>query len=226
MKTLPLFIALISALLPVIAQRTGLSAKYGFIMKMVCAFMYLATGVISAISLYRVTDYSLMILAALCFGVLGDFFLEHNGKKLFPAGVAFFALGHIIYSFTFLCIGSYKALDHILSVVCVTIVLTLIIILFAKTKLKLKGKKNLLLIYAPVLIFAFASAVVSGAFAVRSGNLSYGLCLITGGVLFFVSDLMIGLGKGGIQRPDFLHNAVSYTYFAAQTLFALSIYFQ
>lgn len=226
MKILPLIFALFSAVLPVIMQRTGLSEKYSFKIKMLCAAMYLATGITSAVALYRVTDYSLMILIALLLGILGDFFLGYKKERYFFVGVVFFALGHIAYSLTFLCLGSYKASAHWVVVIAITAAITAAIIIFAKTRLKLKGKKNLLLAYAPVLIFAFVCALISGAVALGQGNASYGLCLISAGVLFFASDIMIGMGKGGIDRPDFLHNAVTYTYFAAQSLFALSIYFQ
>lgn len=226
MKVLPLILAAVSASMPVVFQKTGLSEKYGFKMKMLCAFSYIVTGAVSAFSVYRVTAYSLVILTALLLGALGDFFLEYKRKKFFSFGVLFFAFGHIAYSFCFLCIGAYKALPHILTVIFFTAVLTLSVVILALTKIKLEGKKKLLLIYVPILIFAFACAFFSGVYAVRAGNLSYGLCLISGGILFFLSDIMIGIGKGGIQRPEFLHNAVSYTYFAAQTLFALSIYFQ
>ncbi len=226
MKTLPLIFAVISALMPVITQKTGLSEKYGFKMKMLCAFMYLITGILSAVAVYRVTAYSLLILGALAFGMLGDFFLEYKAKKFFPLGVVFFALGHIVYSYTFLCIGDYEALSYITAVITVTVAVTVIITAIAKTKFKLKGKKNMLLIYLPVLVFAFVCALVKGVISLNEGNLPFGMCLIFGGVLFFVSDIMIGVGKDGIKRPKFLHNAVSYTYFAAQALFALSIYFQ
>ncbi len=226
MKTLPLIFAVISVLMPVITQKTGLSEKYGFKMKMLCAFMYLVTGIVSAVSIYRTTHYSIMLFSALVFGVLGDFFLSYRNEKYFTVGVIFFALGHLLYSYTFLCVGDYKALIHITAVIGITVAVTAVIMIFAKTRLKLRGKKNMLLIYLPVLVFAFACAFIKGVVAGRAGNLSFGLCLISGGTLFFLSDIMIGMGKGGIKRPDFLHNAVSYTYFAAQTLFALSIYFQ
>ena len=226
MKTLPFIFAGVTVLLPVITQKTGLSEKYGFKMKMLCAFMYLITGVVSAVAVYRITAYSLLILGALVFGMLGDFFLEYKSKKFFPLGAAFFGIGHIVYSCTFLFVSTYKALSHIEIIAGITLVLSAVTLLFAKVKLRLKGKKKLILAYAPVLIFAFASALVSGGLAMNEGNLSFGMCLIFGGVLFFASDIMIGAGKGGIKRPKFMHNAVSYTYFAAQALFALSIYFQ
>lgn len=226
MKTLPLVSAAITILLPFLLQKTGLSEKYGFKMKMLCAFMYLLTGGLSALAVNTATAYSLMILGALCSGALGDFFLEYKEKKLFSAGVIFFALGHIAYISTFLFSGTYRAVDSIAAVSLATVLINALIIIFAKAKLKLNGKKKLLLAYAPVLVLACICAVSSGLIAFRQGNASYGLCLTSGGVLFFASDIMIGIGKGGIKRPRFLHNAVSYTYFAAQALFALSIYFQ
>lgn len=154
------------------------------------------------------------------------FFSNINRKSFFPWVPHFFGIGHIVYSCTFLFVGDYKALSHIEIVTGITLVLSAVTLLFAKVKLRLKSKKKLILAYAPVLIFAFASALVSGGLAMNEGNLSFGMCLIFGGVLFFASDIMIGAGKGGIKRPKFLQNAVSYTYFAAQALFALSIYFQ
>lgn len=165
-------------MLPVITQKTGLSEKYGFKMKMLCAFMYLITGVISAAAVCRVTAYSVMILTALLLGILGDFFLEYKSKKLFPLGAAFFGIGHIVYSCTFLFVGDYKALSHIEIVTGITLVLSAVTLLFAKVKLRLKSKKKLILAYAPVLIFAFASALVSGGLAMNEGNLSFGMCLI------------------------------------------------
>ena len=138
----------------------------------------------------------------------------------------FFALGHIVYSITFLFIGDYKAISDITSVLAVTLIITAAVFAFAKTKLKLSGKKNMLLIYAPVLIFSFACAFIKGVAAFIGGDIVLGLCLTAGGTLFFASDIMIGVGKGGVKRPPFLHYAVSYTYFAAQALFALSIVFQ
>ena len=115
---------------------------------------------------------------------------------------------------------------HIWAVLGMTLAVTIMIFAFVKTKLRLKGKKNMILIYAPVLIFSFACAVVKGALALSAGSFAFGLCLIWGGSMFFASDFMIGVGKGGLKRPKMLHYAVSYTYFAAQTLFALSILYQ
>lgn len=226
MKTSALIFSVITMTLPVISQKSGLSKKYGFPLKMLSASLYLVTGILSAVSFGSVTEYSVMMLSGLVFGILGDFFLEYKSKKLFPLGAVFFALGHIVYSVTFLFIGNYNATSHIWAVLGTTLTITAVIFAFAKAKLHLKGKKKMIMVYAPVLIFSFACAIVKGAVALSAGSFAFGLCLIWGGSMFFASDVMIGVGKGGVKRPKILHYAVSYTYFAAQALFALSILFQ
>lgn len=226
MKTSALIFSVITMTLPVISQKSGLSKKYGFPLKMLSASLYLVTGILSAVSFGSVTEYSVMMLSGLVFGILGDFFLEYKSKKLFPLGAVFFALGHIVYSVTFLFIGNYNASSHIWAVLGTTLTITAVIFAFAKAKLHLKGKKKMIMVYAPVLIFSFACAIVKGAVALSAGSFAFGLCLIWGGSMFFASDVMIGVGKGGVKRPKILHYAVSYTYFAAQALFALSILFQ
>ena len=226
MKTAALISAVITVLIPIISQKSGLSKKYGFPLKMLSACLYLVTGMLSAVSSGVVTEYSTMILSGLIFGFLGDFFLEYKSKKLFPLGAVFFALGHIVYSVTFLFIGDCSAVSYIWAVLLLTVAVTALIFAFAKRKLHLKGKKKYIVIYAPVLIFSFACAIVKGIIALSQESFAFGLCLIWGGSMFFASDIMIGVGKGGVKRPPFLHYAVSYTYFAAQALFALSILFQ
>ena len=81
MKILTLIIAVISILLPIISQKSGLSKKYGFKLKMLSAFMYLLTGTMAVLTRGTMTDYSLCMLGALVLGILGDFFLEFKRKK-------------------------------------------------------------------------------------------------------------------------------------------------
>ncbi len=226
MKTLPLIFAAFSALMPVITQKTGLSSKYGFKIKMLCAFMYLATGVLSAVALYRVTLYSLLILTALIFGILGDFFLSYKEDRYFPVGILFFALGHIVYSVTFLLVGEMRAIDYIVPVLILTMIMFIPIVFIIKVKIDLGKLEIPILIYGLILLFFFVCGVTKGIIAIRAGNLSFGLCMILGASLFIASDIMLGLKSGGMELPEILRHAVTYTYFPAQTLFALSIYFQ
>ena len=226
MKTSILFLALISAMMPVITQKTGLSKKHPLEFKMLCVFLFLAVGMLSALKVGTFTAYSICILSALVSGGLGDFFLSYKKNKFFMLGLAFFAIGHLIYSYTFLCQGSYSASTYMIPVAIVTVVLTLSLFIFSKLRMKLGGKQIPFTVYGTVLAFFFTCAVASGLVAIASGNIAFGLCLITGGILFSFSDLLIGAKFGGMRRPKIFHYFVSYTYFTAQTLFALSILLQ
>ncbi len=226
MKVLLLIFALFSALMPVITQKTGLSKKYGFQMKMLCAFLYLTTGIIATVSFNSITTYSLMILGTLVLGVLGDFFLSYKEDKYFPFGVVFFALGHIVYSVSFLLVGEMRAIDYIVPILILTVIMFIPIACIIKVKLNLGKMQIPVLIYSVFLLFSFASGIAKGILAVKSGNLYFALCLISGSVLFVISDLLLGLKTGGIKMPKILIHTVTYTYFPAQTLFALSIFFQ
>lgn len=188
--------------------------------------MYLATGVLSAVALYRVTLYSLLILTALIFGILGDFFLSYKEDRYFPVGVLFFALGHIVYSITFLLVGEMRTIDYIVPVLILTMIMCIPIVFIIKVKIDLGKLEIPILIYGLILLFFFVCCVTKGIIAIRAGNLPFGLCMLLGASLFIASDIMLGLKSGGMKLPKILRHAVTYTYFPAQTLFALSIYFQ
>lgn len=227
MKTVPLIFAVFSALMPVITQKTGLSQKYGFKMKMLCAFMYLITGIISAFTVRPITYYAFFILSALVAGFLGDFFLSYKNDRYFPIGVGIFALGHIIYSITFLFIGKMNASGYIIPVVVImTVILYMPVIYVIKTKINLGKMEFPIMIYALLLLFSFTCGIARGIVEIKNNNLLSGICIITASVLFVVSDMLLGLKSGGMKLPKMLRHAVTYTYFPAQTLFALSIYFQ
>ena len=68
MKTSILFLAVISALMPVITQKTGLSKKYPLSLKMLCVALFRAVGILSAMASEAITAYTLCILAALASG--------------------------------------------------------------------------------------------------------------------------------------------------------------
>ncbi len=226
MKILPLLVAGISAVMPVVSQKSGLSDRYGLKMKMLCASLYMLTGILSVAAAYELTVYSVMIISALTMGVLGDFLLGYKNKKYFLPGALFFAVGHIVYIITFLFIGAVNTLTLAVPVIILTLFAYIPLFILTEKKLKFGKLKKPVLVYTAVLLLCFFSALAKGVASVTQGNILFGLCLITAGTLFIFSDLMLGTDMGGMKRPEFLHYAVSYTYFAAQTLFAISIYFQ
>ena len=223
MKTLLLILFPLSVIMPVITQKAGLSKKRPLEMKMLCVALFLSVGFLSLFMREDIRPYSIGILSALISGAIGDFLLAYKKGKNFIIGAVFFSVGHLIYSFTFLTLGTLSVRTYIIPVIVIGAVLTALLLIFTKRKIKLQNNRPAFIAYGINLILFLTCAVVRGASAIADKNIFFGLCLIAGGVLFSFSDMLIGAKLGGMRRPKILHYAVSYTYFSAQTLLALSI---
>ncbi len=225
MKILLLIFFLVAVFMPVAVHKTKLSVIDHFYTKMLCSSMFLLCGILSALAGGALTVYALCILFALLFGFLGDFLLSYKNEKYFLIGVLCFAIGHLIYAMTFLLQGDTRALSFIVPIMLVTAAVVLFLYFFTASKLDLKKLRFPLLGYSAILFMSFACAVVRGVYDALNGNVYFGVCLIIAAVLFFFSDILLGLGIGGIKIPKLLRHGVSYTYFPAQCIFALSIFF-
>ena len=96
----------------------------------------------------------------------------------------------------------------------------------AVNKIKFIGKDKALIPYCLILVTSFMIAVTRGASALAEGYTGYGICLVAAGTLFLASDGCLAalmFGKPILPHTD---QMVAYTYFPAQTLFAISILYQ
>ena len=211
--------------------------KNYLIPKMVCSFMFLMTGIFAAYAYSAEkamldTDhtpmiYSILIVIALFFGLVGDFFVEWREGKHFLIAALLFGIGHLTYFYTFAFLVSPPLLGYRKQILlgfaalCVVSVIHVII-----NKIKFVGKNKLVCIYSLCLMISFISAVSRGFVCVSGGNTAFGAMLIAAGFLFLASDGALAamlFGSPLTKRTDAI---VLFTYFPAQTLFALSIYFQ
>lgn len=139
----------------------------------------------------------------------------------------FFAIGHLVYIYTFINLHSPSLKPYTRYIVILYIVI--IIACMAQIimdKIKFDGKYKVMIIYSLVLISSFVFAAIRGVASIKSGNTAHGIVLALSGALFIVSDAFLGsqlFGESKVKNPGFF---VAITYFPAQTLFALSIYFQ
>ncbi len=226
MKILLLVLVILSLLMPVAVNRKLFPKMNGLQTKMLCAFMYILVGIGAVLNFTGDIKYSLFIFSALIFGFLGDFFLSWRNEKYFLFGVLFFGIGHIAYIFTFMLIGSGALTEYFFIPVIITAVLAASLCIVIKlAKIKLKKEQKPLLLYGLILCLSFASGAVRGVFAIISGDVFFGLCLLSGSTLFIISDVFLAVGMLGIRLPKIFNHAVSYTYFPAQTLLAVSIFF-
>lgn len=173
-------------------------------------------------------SYGLAIIVALILGMLGDIFLcldgnSHPDRKnlITSIGVLFFFLGHICYMINMLTLAPLK-----LYLLPTLLVFPLIYIILCLTKvLNSKLTQNILLaIYFLALNLILVSAI---NLVIIQGATAFTMLLLFACVLFISSDTVLGLTwfAPKIKFPKNTDYYIILSYFLAQCLFALTIYF-
>lgn len=146
-----------------------------------------------------------LLLAGMGLAWLGDVALDGPGDLRFLLGIGFFLLMQVCYSLGFVGLGALGALRRRIWLPIAAAVLWL----------------GLNVVLGPMLGDMRWPLAVYSAFLVTMATLSLGVSprVGTGGVLFLVSDLLIGLDAAGIDLP-LRHVLVIGTYAAAQLLIA------
>jgi len=160
------------------------------------------------------STYGKYILVGLIACAIGDvFLLSRKSQKLFIAGMAAFAIGHIIYSFGFMSHGleldevnGRKAL-YIATVACM-------ICLSGAAIIILKSERAMRL---PIIIY---SVIITTMCALAA--LSYNMIIIIAALAFASSDYFVGMDRF-IDPKKIWALAITPLYFGAQALFALSV---
>ena len=172
--------------------------------------------------------YSLVVILGLILGIIGDIFLclydynAHPKRKnlIQTVGVVFFFLGHLCYMVNFLTLEPFK-----LYLLPTLIVLPIIYIIFALKVLTSSKSQNVMLtIYYFALNLILTSSI--NLMIVRGAN-AFTLLNLIGCVLFISSDTVLGLSwfAPSIKLPKTHDYYIILSYYAAQCMFALSIFF-
>ncbi len=212
------FIAVLSQLLPIFRKKPLHS-------KMLCSSLFFLTGITAAISKGFGT-YSLLMIAALFFGLLGDFWLDYKHSKYFMTGVLFFSIGHLIYLYAFILYCQPSLITYWKQILlgflglCVAAVLEVVI-----DKIRFPKGKRIMILYSFLLMFSFIFAVSRGTVSIINGETEFGACLVAAGGLFLLSDTFLAVSLYGKPKLKCNDKLVAFTYFPAQALFALSILF-
>lgn len=215
-----------TALITVLSQFLEIFKKKPLHSKMLCSSLFFLTGILAAIAT-SFTAYSLLMIAALFFGLLGDFWLDYKNSRYFMTGVLFFSIGHLIYLYTFIlhCQPSlllyWKQILLGFLALCVAAVLEVII-----DKIKFPRGRRTMILYSFLLMFSFIFAVSRGTVSIVNGETEFGICLVAAGGLFLLSDTFLAVSLYGKPKLKCNDKLVALTYFPAQALFALSILFK
>ncbi len=221
---IPIILCVLTAVFTVFSQFLDVFKKKPLHSKMLCSALFLLTG-ISAMIITR-SSYSILIAAALFFGLLGDFWLDYKKSKYFMTGVLFFSIGHLIYLYTFIIHCQPSLLPYKNQIIlgflalCVAAVLEVII-----DKIRFPKGRRIMILYSFLLMFSFIFAVSRGTVSIINGEKNFGICLVAAGGLFLLSDTFLAVSLYGKPKLKCNDQLVALTYFPAQALFGLSILF-
>ncbi len=145
------------------------------------------------------------LFLGLCVCASADWLLEFEFFK----GMAAFGAGHILYIIGYILAGGLKWR----SLVVFAVLLCVILLLYTRLKDRLE-QAHLYLAYAVILCTMAALA---------SSHQNF---LMAGGLLFVVSDCMIGIGMAGFRKGRMYDILIMVTYYGAQFLIAASTIFR
>ncbi|MBR5203490.1 MAG: hypothetical protein IKW45_09520 [Clostridia bacterium] len=217
--------------------------KKSLTFKMISATMFVSIGFIGMEMTDNQSFYSKVMLIGLVLGWIGDFFMHIPNKTDKPlnmplvyTGAASFLIGHIFYVYAFVkstiaLMPDYKffTLAEIIAFFVIFVAFALMLEPVFKFKYENTFMKVTLHLYSVFLIVMLIKSCKFGVTYFMSGaeNGIIGmLILVIGAILFFISDLTLGLRLlGGGKGNKTIKTVSLYAYFFAQLLLATSILF-
>lgn len=249
-----LILAVISAIvfLVVRVKKAGLAGFYTktiasvfFILLAIFSYFEVVKGKILIPKVY--TAYSMFIITGLIFGMLGDVFLDlkvaytKDNDIHLPAGMISFSIGHIFYLIALMVYSGSVILEatngkvdvslgfHYGPLIAAIVVGAGAIILAPFMKLDIGKFKIPAATYGILLTYTAVQSLYSLIVASQAGTLNNGLLVMTiGGISFLISDLILSqiyFAKEKNMDTPIMVLACHITYYIAQILIALSIFF-
>ncbi len=216
--------------------------KKSLTFKMIAATAFVGIGVLGMLITDNSSEYANLMIIGLCLGWFGDLFMHiphppgNPRMSVVYIGATGFLVGHIFYVTAFVkstaaLIENYKffSLYEIIAFVVIFVAFALMLEPVFKFKFQNKFMKVTLHIYSIFLIVMLIKACVFGITYFTSGSQNglWGMIiLLIGGVLFFISDLTLGIRLiGGGKGNKTIKTVSLYAYFLAQLLLSTSILF-
>lgn len=217
----------LTVVVTVFSQFLPLFTKKPLHSKMLCSSLFLLTGIFSALNDGIGSVYSYLMLAALFFGLLGDFWLDYKNSKYFMTGVFFFSIGHLIYLYTFIFYCQPSLVTYRKQILLGFLALCVAAVIeVAVDKIRFPKGRRIMIAYSFLLMFSFIFAVSRGVVSIINDETHFGVCLVAAGGLFLLSDTFLAVSLYGKPKLKCNDKLVALTYFPAQALFALSILYQ
>ena len=159
--------------------------------------------------------FTTYVLVGLIFSLGGDMALMFpQNRKAFSLGLGLFLTAHMVYTIVFLRLGAFT----IWSVIPIILILFIGVSFYRMIHLKLGSMKLPVMAYIMII-----SVMVVGAFSLLMNpdiGLTQGLMVLTGALLFYVSDLILAANR---FWKEWQYNRISLAfYYSGQLLIALA----
>lgn len=161
-------------------------------------------------------SYYALVLGGLCASLLGDALLlfTDRGDGFALAGMAAFAAAHGLYISAFWTIAPPSWVDAVFFAALMTLGVSLM-----HTR-RVKAGRSIWAVYGYIVVLCAMSARALSMLWAPNTSVLFGAFAAGGGVLFAVSDLLLGIEQQGSKVAGSFSTV---TYFAAQALIAFTI---
>lgn len=223
---IPLFfiIASLLVLLYIGVELKG-DKTHAFFFKALASFSFIVVFVIAAFERPYFDPVILLFLLGLVSGLLGDLFLalrplldQKLNEMLINRGILAFSIGHIFYFSALILLHQF----HWIAIVVSIVITTVVIVMSYVMKFEMKKNRYPAYIYS-FLIFLMVGQAIYLTFSLGFQG-GFGLILI-GAILFGISDLILAPIYFKSMKQNWLVALNLLTYYAAQLLIALSIFY-
>ncbi|MGI6773767.1 MAG: lysoplasmalogenase [Clostridiales bacterium] len=209
-------------------------ANRSLMAKTACAIAYVIIGICAAAASggYS-TPYAVLISIGAAFGAFGDYILDLNPRSIkFILGLGSFLIGHIFYTAAFAAqlLGNAAIKPPQILITVLSAIIVALILVAAGRKLEVEPGKGLVpvLMYVVAISTMLTFAAAASIEAVKAGKtaaLPAAIAMSLGAALFTASDAVLAVNAFSKKKIKIHRAANPFTYFPAQTLLALSIYF-
>lgn len=197
-------------------------------LKGVASLLFMSVALV-ALFIKGVSLYSVLVIGALILGMVGDLYLcmnkelvhEEKANILFLIGGACFFGGHVLFGVTYLVNVPLNL--YLIPCIFILPILLTVTLLLGKKKINLGKFSPMAVVYAGILNLTLVATI--NAF-VQNQNTTFGVLSLVAGILFVISDCSLLFKEfSPLKGNPILIYVVLLTYYVAQCLFGISIFF-
>ena len=200
--------------------------RASFALKVAASASFLLTAILSVIFGAPDAVFAAYMLVALSLGFLGDVALGSRTvipqykKYVMSLGIVIFLAGHVVFSICYLTFAAVEWWIYLVNIVPALLIMSMTYVL--KYKLS-TAYKVIGFFYSYTISLMLVGAIAFFQTSARVG----GTLILLGGIFFYISDCLLSISyfKLKVANYKILNLIVHITYYLAQILLALSLFF-